>query len=577
MTEVQSEPALHSSPALGSWQWLATEFTLYQSVVINQVDGWMFENDSYQSASNAPVNVLIYSDGGEVPGSILYSATFTPGDSLGWYGADGLNWSLEAGTYWVAFEVDRSWPSPYAYEYTMPFVRDNNLNGAGWNYGHPTLDYSANDLITLGVRIFGNLTYTDSAGLIYNTPNPTMTEVQSEPALHSSPALGSWQWLATEFTLYQSVVINQVDGWMFENDSYQSASNAPVNVVIYSDGGEVPGSILYSATFTPGDSLDWYGADSLNWSLEAGTYWVAFEVDRSLQSPYAYEYVMPLVRDNNLNGAGWNYGHSTLDYSANDLNTLGVRIFGNFTYTVTPSAGPNGSIFPDNPYYVSEGGTTSISIIPDSGYKIASISGCGGSLVGDTFTTSAITEDCTVTATFTPIQITHTLDVTIVGEGSVYIDSGDGTLCTDNCLQDYVEGTTVPLYVNYSGNGYSFAGWTGDCNGSVGDCFVTMDTAKNVTATFLEIVPNPVILEGSPGSFTTIQFVYDGITSGQIATIKVKAGLQASENLMFDRDVTFRLEGGYDQIFTNIVGDTSFNGTLTISDGQATISDLIIK
>ena len=125
-----------------------------------------------------------------------------------------------------------------------------------------------------------------------------------------------------------------------------------------------------------------------------------------------------------------------------------------------------------------------------------------------------------------------------------------------SCSEEYLEGTFVTLTANPANN-YSFAGWTGDCTGD-GDCFVTMDTAKNVTATFLEIVPNPVILEGLPGSFTTIQYVYDSITSGQFATIKVKAGLHASENLMFDRDVTIRLEGGYDHIFTNIIGDTSF-------------------
>jgi len=182
-------------------------------------------------------------------------------------------------------------------------------------------------MILVGLFIF--LSSTSIAGLIHSTPNPTMAEVQEAPAMHSSPALGSWQWLATKFTLGNASVINQVDGWMFENDGYQSVSNVPVNVVIYSDGGEVPGEKLYSATFIPGDSLDWYGATGLNWSLEAGTYWMAFEVDRSYPLTYAYEYTMPLVRDYNGDAAGWNHGHPTLNYSDNDLNTLGVRIYGN--------------------------------------------------------------------------------------------------------------------------------------------------------------------------------------------------------------------------------------------------------
>ena len=171
--------------------------------------------------------------------------------------------------------------------------------------------------------------------------------------------------------------------------------------------------------------------------------------------------------------------------------------------------------------------------------------------------------------------ITHTLNLSVNGEGTINSEPGSDMQCTGNCAEEYLEGTIVTLTANPTNN-YSFAGWTGDCRG-IGNCILTMGTAKNVTATFLEIVPNPIILEGSSGSFTTIQYVYDSIASGQFATIKVKAGLQASENLMFDRDVTIRIEGGYDHIFTNIIGDTSFYGTLTISDGHATISDLIIK
>jgi probable HAF family extracellular repeat protein len=171
--------------------------------------------------------------------------------------------------------------------------------------------------------------------------------------------------------------------------------------------------------------------------------------------------------------------------------------------------------------------------------------------------------------------ITHTLNLSVNGEGIINSEPGSDMQCTGDCVEEYQEGTIVTLTANPTNN-YSFAGWAGDCTGT-GDCLVTMDAAKSVTATFLENVPNPVILEGSPGSFTTIQYVYDGLTSGQVAKIKVKAGLQDSENLIFDRDVTLRLEGGYDDIFTNIIGSTSFYGSLTITGGSVTVSDLVIK
>lgn len=69
-------------------------------------------------------------------------------------------------------------------------------------------------------------------------------------------------------------------------------------------------------------------------------------------------------------------------------------------YTVTPSAGANGTIAPSAAQTVNKGATTSFTVTPDAGYT-ASVGGtCGGTLVGTTYTTNAITGDCTVDATF---------------------------------------------------------------------------------------------------------------------------------------------------------------------------------
>ena len=69
-------------------------------------------------------------------------------------------------------------------------------------------------------------------------------------------------------------------------------------------------------------------------------------------------------------------------------------------YTVTPSAGANGTISPSTPQTVNSGSTTAFTVTPNSGY-VASVGGtCGGSLVGTTYTTNAITGNCTVVASF---------------------------------------------------------------------------------------------------------------------------------------------------------------------------------
>jgi hypothetical protein len=68
-------------------------------------------------------------------------------------------------------------------------------------------------------------------------------------------------------------------------------------------------------------------------------------------------------------------------------------------YTVSATAGTHGGITPSNAV-VLQGGSVSLTVRPDAGYAIESVSGCGGSLSGNIYTTGAITAACTVTASF---------------------------------------------------------------------------------------------------------------------------------------------------------------------------------
>jgi len=70
-------------------------------------------------------------------------------------------------------------------------------------------------------------------------------------------------------------------------------------------------------------------------------------------------------------------------------------------HTVTPSAGPNGSISPDTARTVTDGTTAQFMVTPNAGYTVAVGGTCGGTLSGATYTTNAVTADCTVVATFT--------------------------------------------------------------------------------------------------------------------------------------------------------------------------------
>ncbi len=85
-----------------------------------------------------------------------------------------------------------------------------------------------------------------------------------------------------------------------------------------------------------------------------------------------------------------------------------------------------------------------------------------------------------VTATFRPVL---TLAYTAAGAGGgVVVSTPAGILCVSDCTHDFDSDTVVTLVATAS-PGSVFAGWSGACNGT-GDCAVTMDAARNVTATF---------------------------------------------------------------------------------------------
>jgi hypothetical protein len=77
------------------------------------------------------------------------------------------------------------------------------------------------------------------------------------------------------------------------------------------------------------------------------------------------------------------------------------------TFTVTPSRiTGDGVISPDTVQTITSGSTATFTITPNVGFNIAGVNGsCGGVLTGNSFTTNAITADCTVIASFALIPV----------------------------------------------------------------------------------------------------------------------------------------------------------------------------
>lgn len=125
-------------------------------------------------------------------------------------------------------------------------------------------------------------------------------------------------------------------------------------------------------------------------------------------------------------------------------------------YTVTPSAGANGTISPSTPQTVNSGATTTFTITPNSGYT-ASASGCGGSLAGSTYTTGAITANCTVTASFSSSATAPTVTTSRVTNITQTTAASGGTITSNGGATINVSGIVWSTTANptYAGGGPS--------------------------------------------------------------------------------------------------------------------------
>ena len=107
--------------SLNDTSWLAGRFdvTPLQFHTVDSIKGWI--GDTLGGTGT----IAIYSNDTttSLPGSELFSTPFSVTENFGydWYGVTGLNWYLNTGTYWVAFEVRQGDSLLAAMETGVPF------------------------------------------------------------------------------------------------------------------------------------------------------------------------------------------------------------------------------------------------------------------------------------------------------------------------------------------------------------------------------------------------------------------------------------------------------------------------
>ncbi|MCK9532835.1 MAG: DUF1566 domain-containing protein [Gammaproteobacteria bacterium] len=166
------------------------------------------------------------------------------------------------------------------------------------------------------------------------------------------------------------------------------------------------------------------------------------------------------------------------------------------SYTVSTNAGAGGNISPAS-RTVSHGSTASFTVTPDSGYQILSVDGCDGTLDGGTYTTGAITADCTVTAAFSPNSYTVSTSAGPGGEispASRTVSHGSTAIFTVTPDSGY-------QIVSVDGCDGTLDGGTYTTGAIIADC--------TVTASFAAVLPtvsvaDAAVLEGNSGTTSLV-------------------------------------------------------------------------
>lgn len=135
------------------------------------------------------------------------------------------------------------------------------------------------------------------------------------------------------------------------------------------------------------------------------------------------------------------------------------------SFTVSTSAGNGGTISPASAT-VTQGSTASFTITPLASHTVASVTGCGGSLSGNTYTTGAISAACTVTASF-EIK-TYTVTASAGAGGSISpatatVDHGATAQFNVSADADFEIVSVTGCGGTLSGNTYTTGAVTDDC------------------------------------------------------------------------------------------------------------------
>ncbi|MEM5549733.1 DUF1566 domain-containing protein [Pseudoalteromonas neustonica] len=231
----------------------------------------------------------------------------------------------------------------------------------------------------------------------------------------------------------------------------------------------------------------------------------------------------------NVTGCSGSLNGNTYTTSTVTVNCQVQASFSINSYTVTANAGEGGTVTPAT-QSVNHDSSAQITITPNEGYSIDAVTGCSGSLSGTTYTTSAVTTDCEVQASFS------------INSYTVSASAGEGG-AVNPTTQSVNHGSSAQITITPN-EGYSINAATG-CNGSLsGNTYTTGEVTSNceVQASFSI---NSYTVSASAGEGGAVTPTTQSVNYGSSAQVTVTT----DEGYMIER--VYGCEGGLvESVFT---------------------------
>ena len=261
-----------------------------------------------------------------------------------------------------------------------------------------------------------------------------------------------------------------------------------------------------------------------------------------------------------------------------DYDKLGNRTYMETSGTphlfIAATAGANGTISPSGNVTVNSGAIQNFTVTPNAGYQIVSVTGCGVTLSGSTYTTGPITMSCMVNATFSMIPAnadfsgSPTSGTAPLTVNFTDISAGNPTAWQWNFGDGATSTVKNPSHTYNDAGTYTISLTASNADGS--------NTRTKTSYVIVQSCSNmPFRIAGSsPTYYATLQAAYNGAPTGAVIQAREQSFVQS---LVANRPVNVSIQGGFTCDFASGTGMTTLKGMITTSSGTVTIKNIILQ